>query len=39
MNFFAGALATVGSFFASIGSQACIIWMIDEPKQPKSLIK
>ena len=38
MTFVASLLATVGSFVASMGSQACMV-IIDEPECPKSLIK
>ncbi len=39
MAFVASLLATVGSFVASMGSQACFLVFIDEPECPKSLIK
>ncbi|MBQ9011041.1 MAG: cyclic lactone autoinducer peptide [Bacilli bacterium] len=39
MEFLANALASIGSFFAGIGSQACILVWWDEPECPKSLIK
>lgn len=39
MAFVASLLATVGSFLATMGSQACIAIIIDEPECPKSLIK
>ena len=39
MGAIASLLAGVGSFFASLGSQACTWWWVDEPKCPKSLIK
>lgn len=32
-------LATIGSFVASMGSQACFFVIADEPECPKSLIK
>lgn len=39
MSFIASALASVGSFFAGLGSVACPVWWIEEPECPKSLIK
>lgn len=39
MGFIADALAGIGSFFAGLGSNACIMLWFDEPKCPKSLIK
>lgn len=39
MAFVASLLATVGSFVASMGSQACVLVILDEPECPKSLIK
>ncbi len=39
MAFVASLLATVGSFLATMGSQACILVVADEPDCPKSLIK
>ncbi len=39
MTFLASLLATVGSFLATMGSQACIVVVVDEPECPKSLIK
>lgn len=39
MNFFAEALASIGSFFASIASVGCGFWYLDEEKMPESLIK
>lgn len=39
MTFIASLLATVGSFVASMGSQACFVVIVDEPECPKSLIK
>lgn len=39
MMFVVNALAAMGSFFASFGSQACILFWVDEPECPKSLIK
>lgn len=39
MGFLSTVLATVGSFFATFGSQACVYVVMDEPECPKSLIK
>lgn len=39
MAFLSTVLATVGSFLASFGSQACFYVVLDEPECPKSLIK
>ena len=39
MAFVASLLAAVGSAVASMGSQACFLWLMDEPECPKSLIK
>lgn len=39
MNIIAGALTSIGSIFANLGSQACAWWWLDEPETPKSLIK
>ena len=39
MGFIANALAGIGTFFAGLGSCACLYIWFDEPKCPKSLIK
>ncbi len=39
MRFFASVLKALGLGTANMGSQACLLWMVDEPKCPKSLIK
>ena len=39
MNFFANAIASLGSLLAGMGSQACFVVVLDEPECPKSLIK
>lgn len=39
MAFLSGVLAALGSLVAGLGSQGCLLWLIDEPKCPKSLIK
>lgn len=37
--FFANLLAALGIGSAKTGSQACLMWVIDEPECPESLIK
>lgn len=32
-------IAAVGGFTANVGSQACMLFWLDEPESPKSLIK
>lgn len=39
MGFLSDILARVGSLFASAGSSACMVVILDEPECPKSLIK
>lgn len=39
MSFLANILSLVGSAVASLGSNACVIMVIDEPECPESLIK
>lgn len=39
MGFLVGFLTTLGSFVATLGSQACYVIFFDEPECPKSLIK
>lgn len=36
---FSALLSFLGFKSASFGSQACVVWMWDEPECPKSLIK
>lgn len=38
-SLFASFISFIGLNAANVGSQACWIFMIDEPKMPKSLIK
>lgn len=38
-EFLADILKAIGNFGASAGSNACIVWYLDEPECPKSLIK
>lgn len=39
MSFVVSALTSLAGFFANAGSVACMVWWIDEPECPKSLIK
>ena len=39
MSFIANLLAKLGLGAAATGTQACIFYIIDEPKMPKSLIE
>lgn len=39
MRFFASILKALGLGSATMGSQACSCWVLDEPKCPNSLIK
>lgn len=39
MAFISSIIASVAGFIASLGSSACLIFMLDEPECPKSLIK
>lgn len=32
-------LNLIGSLSACVGTKACNLWLIDEPKMPKSLLK
>lgn len=36
---FASLLSWIGSLSASVGSKACLLLFVDEPKMPKSLLK
>ena len=36
---FAGLLNWIGSLSAKAGTKACLVWFVDEPKMPKSLLK
>lgn len=38
-SLFAKICSLLGGFGASAGSTACIMWVFDEPKMPKSLIE
>lgn len=39
MKLFGSLLASLGSLAASIGTTGCFLFVYDEPKMPKSLIK
>lgn len=39
MGFLANILAALGVGSANTGSQACSLWILDEPECPESLIK
>ena len=39
MSFIADLLAKIGGRAANAGTQGCIVWFMDEPKMPKSLIE
>ena len=39
MTFVVSLLAAVGSAVASMGSQACFFFLLDESECPKSLVK
>ena len=32
-------LNLIGSLSAGVGTKACVVWFVDEPKMPKSLLK
>lgn len=36
---FASLLSLIGSFAATLGSQGCLMLIMDEPKMPKALIE
>ncbi len=39
MNFISKILEGIGSIGSSFGTNACVVWYVDEPECPKSLIK
>ena len=39
MKYLAGVLTVLGSVAATIGTQGCLVWFLDEPKMPKHLIE
>ncbi|MBR3523665.1 MAG: cyclic lactone autoinducer peptide [Bacilli bacterium] len=39
MEFLANLLANASEAAANTGSKACMIWVLDEPECPESLIK
>ena len=38
MKLFYSVLAALGALAATIGTQGCIVLVVDEPKMPKSLL-
>lgn len=38
MNFIAEILAALGVSAANAGTQGCLVYFLDEPKMPKSLL-
>ena len=39
MKYIASILTVLGTVAATIGTQGCLVWFMDEPKMPKSLIE
>ncbi len=39
MGFISSLIAKLAGAAANVGSSACLVFMLDEPKCPKSLIK
>lgn len=39
MKYLAGVLTVLGSVAATIGTQGCLFWFMDEPKMPRHLIE
>ena len=39
MKYLASVLTVLGTVAATMGTQACIIWFMDEPKMPRHLIE
>lgn len=39
MKFISNILAALGASAASVGTQGCVVLIVDEPKMPKSLIE
>lgn len=38
-NMFTALLSWLGELSATMGTKACLVWFIDEPKMPKSLLE
>lgn len=38
-DFISNVLSGIGSFASTLGTNACVLWYLDEPECPKSLIK
>lgn len=39
MKFISDILAAIGVSAASVGTQGCVYWIMDEPRMPKSLLE
>lgn len=39
LSILANILGSIGAFAATMGTNACVTWYVDEPECPKSLIK
>ena len=39
MKFIADILAAIGNGAATIGTQGCMVWIVDEPTMPKALLE
>ena len=39
MEFLANLLANIGATIAETSSNACVLWLADEPECPESLVK
>ncbi len=39
LSLFSNLLETIGNIGSKMGSNACVVWYVDEPECPKSLIK
>lgn len=39
MKYIASILTVLGTVAATIGTQGCLVWFMDEPKMPRNLIE
>ena len=39
MKYIASILTVLGTVAATIGTQGCLVWFMDEPKMPRKLIE
>lgn len=39
LSLFSKVLESIGSFASGLGTNACVVWYMDEPECPKSLLK